>query len=158
MSVHYVKRAGEETTFAPLDLVLTRALSEECVAIAAQTDEHLLEEILSRRQRFAGRNFKDHSIHVHVAGEVQIHAAAFDFWPRLHLMRHHIKDHMLIVIPRDLCVFDPVAIKVALDSAAAADVRGTVNWVFLLYRFGLRLWLRFFGALRVSRLKQAAAE
>src|SRR3989442_1529974 len=53
MTVHDVKRTGKETAFAPLDFILARAFTENRVAIAAQTDEHLFEEILPRRQGFA---------------------------------------------------------------------------------------------------------
>src|SRR5438105_13974490 len=142
MTVHNVKRTGKETAFAPFNFVLARTFAKKRVAISAQTDENLLEKSLPRRQRFARRYFENHSIHVHVAGEVEIHAPAFNLRPGLDFMSDHIKDHMLIVIPRNLCVFDPVAIKVAFDAPAAADVRGAVNWIFLLDTGGLRFRAR----------------
>src|SRR5207237_4085140 len=150
MAMHDVQRAREETAFSPFNFVLSRTFTEKRVAIAVQTDENLLEKILSRRQGLARRYFKNHSVHVDIAGKVQIHAAAFDLGPGLDFVRHHIKDHMLIVIPGNLCVFDPVAIKVAFDAPAATDVRGAVNWIFLLDTGGLRFRLRLFLALRVS--------
>src|SRR5439155_15213580 len=85
MPMHNIERAGKETPFAPFNLVLARAFTEKRVAIPTQADENLLEEILSRRQRFAWRNFENHSIHVHVAGEIQIHAAAFDLRPGVYI-------------------------------------------------------------------------
>ena len=157
MAMHDVQRAREETAFSPFNFILARAFTENRVAIAAQTDEDLFEEILSRRQRFARRYFENHSVHVHVAGKVEIHAAAFDLGPGLYFVRHHIKDHMLIVIPRDLCVFDPVAIKVAFDAPAAADVRRAVNRILLLDTGGLRFRLRFFRALRIRTFHQSAS-
>src|SRR5437016_9141653 len=62
MTVHHVERAGKETAFAPLNSVFVRTFAKECVAIAAQTDEDLFEEIPSRRQCFARRYFENHSV------------------------------------------------------------------------------------------------
>src|SRR6266571_6688507 len=104
MAMHDVQRARKETAFSPFNFVLVRALAKKRVAIPAQTDENLLEKSLPRCQGFTWRNFENHSVHVDIAGKVKIHAAAFDLRPGLYIMRHHIKDHMLIVIPRDLCV------------------------------------------------------
>src|SRR5438034_530914 len=89
-------RSGHGTTSAVrmslMNFVLARAFAKKRVAVATQSDEDLLEEILARRQRLARWNLENHSIHVHVAGEIKIHAAAFDLRPRMHLVRHHIKD------------------------------------------------------------------
>src|SRR6266536_1965593 len=156
--VHHVKWAGKETAFSPFNFVLARAFPEKGVAIAAQSDKDLLKKSLARRQRFTGRNFENHSVHVDIAGEVEIHAAAVDLRPGLNFVRDHIKDHMLIVIPRDLCVFDPVAIEVAFDAAAAADVCGTVDGILLLDRVSLWLRLRFLLSLRISGFNQSLAD
>src|SRR5207302_7910751 len=99
MTMHNVQRARKETAFAPFNFVLARAFTKECVAIAAQSDEDLLEKSLPRRQSFARWNFENHSVHVHVAGKVEIHAPAFNLRPRLYFVSDHIKDHMLIVVP-----------------------------------------------------------
>src|SRR5205807_8349298 len=104
MTVHHVERARKETAFAPFNFVLARAFTEKRVAIAAQTDEDLLEKSLPRRQGLARRYFENHSVHVHVAGKVEIHTPAFNLRPGLDFVRDHIKDDMLIVIRRDLCM------------------------------------------------------
>src|SRR5437667_10106380 len=100
MAMHDVQWAGKETAFSPFNFVLSRTFTEKRVAIAAQTDENLLEKILARRQGLARRYFENHSVHVDIAGKVEIHAAAFNLRPRLDFVRDHIKDHMLIVIRR----------------------------------------------------------
>src|SRR5438477_4889120 len=130
MTVHDVQRARKETAFAPFNFVLARAFTEKRVAIAAQTDEDLLEKSLPRRECFARRYFENHSVHMDIAGKVKIHAPAFNLRPGLDFVRDHIKNHMLIVVPWNRCVFDPVAIKITLDPPTAADVRGAVNWIF----------------------------
>src|SRR5713101_7334109 len=132
MPMHDVERTGEETPFAPLDFVLPWTFAKQGMAIATQTDENLLEEILARRESFARGNFEDHSVHVHVAGEIQIHAAAFDLGPRLDFLSGYIVNGIRVVNLRDLCVLGPVTIKVTLDASAATDIGGTVDGIFLL--------------------------
>ena len=44
MAMHDVERTGKETAFSPFNFVLSRAITEKRVAIAAQTDENLLEK------------------------------------------------------------------------------------------------------------------
>src|SRR5205814_3954071 len=108
VTMHHIQRAGKETSFAPFDFVFAWAFTKKRVAIAAQTNEDLLEEILARRQRLAGGNFEDHAVHVYVAGEIQIHAAAFDLGPRADFLCDNIVNGIWVVNLRNFRVLGPV--------------------------------------------------
>src|SRR5882762_3265518 len=122
MTMCDVERAREQTAFAPGNLILSPALAELRVTVATQTNKNLFEEISARGQRLARGNFKDHAVHVNVAGKVQIDAAPFDLGPRMNFLRSGVENRVAFDL-RDLTLFQPITIKIALDSAATTNVR-----------------------------------
>src|SRR5437870_12974420 len=94
MTVCDVERAGEKTAFTPGNLILSPAFAEHRIAVATQANENLLEEISARGQRLARGNFKDHAVHVNVAGKVQIDAAPFDLGPRVNFLRSAVENRV----------------------------------------------------------------
>src|SRR5260221_8626664 len=122
MTVRDVERAREKTAFTPGNLILSPALTELRITVATQANENLFEEISARRQRLARGNFKDHAVHVNVAGKVQIDAAPFDLGPRVNFLRSGVENRVAFDL-RDLTFFQPVTIKIALDPTATTNVR-----------------------------------
>src|SRR5882762_2463075 len=122
MTVCDVERAREKTAFTPGDLILSPAFAEHRIAVATQTNENLFEEISARGQRLARGNFKDHAVHVNVAGKVQIDAAPFDLGPGVNFLRSGVENRVAFDL-RDLTFFQPIAIEIALDSTATTNVR-----------------------------------
>src|SRR6267142_489656 len=122
MTMCDVERSCEKASLSPRDLILLPAFTEHRIAVATETYENLLEEISARGQRFAGGNFKDHTVHVNVAGKVEIDAAPFDLRPGVNFLRSGVENRVAFDL-RDLTFFQPIAIEVALDSTATTDVR-----------------------------------
>src|SRR5438067_11574608 len=79
----------------------------------------------TRNQRFAWRDLDDGSIHVHVAREIEIETFPADLWPRQGFLIARVVDRVTLD-HRDFALADPVAIEVALEPAAAADILGAV--------------------------------
>src|SRR5262245_37534910 len=134
VAVINVHRRGEQAAFAPFDLVPPLALAEDRVAATAERVIKLLEEIAARGQGFALGNLQNHAVHVNVAGEIEIQAAPFDLrpWPRLLILR--VVDRVALD-HRRFARLDPIAIEIALDAPAAADVRGAELFSGLLFAF-----------------------
>src|SRR5258707_11756328 len=122
MTMGDVERARKKASFSPGDLILSPAFAERRIAVTTQTNENLLEEISARGKRFARGNFKDHTVHVNVAGKVEIDATPFDLRPRMNFLRSRVENRVAFDL-RDVTLFQPVAIKIALDSTSTSDVR-----------------------------------
>src|SRR5690349_8535216 len=75
------------------------------------------------RERFAGGNLLDDGVRVDVAGKIEIKAAAAGFRPRLYLLPGRVEDGIAFDRGK-LAVLEPLAIEVAFDAPAAADVGG----------------------------------
>src|SRR5258705_3173898 len=122
MTMGDVERAREKASFDPGHLILAPAFAEHRIAFTTQANESLLEEISARGKRFARGNFKDHTVHVHVAGKVEIDAAPFDLRPRMNFLCSGVENRVTFDL-RYVALFQPVAIKIALDSTSTSDVR-----------------------------------
>src|SRR5262249_28412920 len=136
----HVHRYGEKTALAPLDLVLLAAISERRVTAASHAVEELFVKEAARRKRLACGDLVDDGVHVDVAGEVDVDAAAADFRPGPGLLGLGVHDGVTLDL-RDLGVLGPLAIEVALDAPAAADVFGAVDHVVVRPRLPVLLLL-----------------
>src|SRR5215468_1391409 len=78
-------------------------------------------------------NFPNRSVHVNVAGKVQIYTTASDLGPGLNLLGLSIQDREAFNHGH-FTGFDPIAIKISLQTASAADVRRTELLTFCRFR------------------------
>src|SRR5262249_33653157 len=95
-------------------------------------------------------NFKNQAVHVNVAGKIEIQAAPFDLRPGTHFLILRVVDRIALD-HWNFAFSDPVAIKVALDAAAAADVRWAELFTRLLFLLVFLLVYRAALRRRVSR-------
>src|SRR5438445_9591263 len=75
----------------------------------------------TRYERLAGRDLDDDAVHVDVAREIEIETLAADLRPRQRFLITRVVDRIALD-HRHFALADPVAIEVALEPSAAADV------------------------------------
>src|SRR5258708_3669155 len=122
----------EEAALAPLHFVLMRTVTESCGAAPGETVDELLVKLPGGEERLAIRDLHDGCIHVHVPGEIQVHAAPADLRPRLDFLRGGVQDGVALD-HGDFARLGPVAVEIAFDASAAADVLGAVDHAGFLF-------------------------
>src|SRR5262249_1341731 len=133
---------GGQTALGPFDFFFFFSLAQDRGAAPPARIIKLFEGISGRGQSFSFTNLPAHAVHANVAGEIEIQAATFDIRPGPDFLILRVVDRIALD-HRDFALPDPVAIKIAFDAPAAADVRGAelfagFFFVFLLV-YGLAL-------------------
>src|SRR5690242_4011728 len=136
VSMHEVHRDRKKTSFGPFEFVLPLALSEGCVSAPRERVNDLLVKVMALDESLAFGNLPNCGVHVDISREVQIYAAASNVGPGLEFLCLRVEDRISFD-HWSLAAFDPIAIEIPFQTAAAADIGGTEFLAFLC--FGRRL-------------------